>query len=224
MRDFLGNPLQSAFPQFDPGVLLLDDCDGTFAWVPTGTGGDDVHEYSTVAALHGAKGLRLKTRTTGAAANDNLTVTRKVAQPESKLLVMRVRVAVVDKTKLSSFWIGITERSAYYNYVYKFNWVVNAHQWEYWKGDGSWGAVGLGQCPEDDGVWIDMQLILDVGSKSYQAVVGNGQRVSMVGYGGQSLGATTRRQVDVAMGIITPVNSPGEVYVDLIYVGSHMDV
>jgi len=224
MRDFLGNPLQSAFPQFDPGVLLLDDCDGTFAWVPTGTGGDDVHEYATAAALHGARGLRLKNRTASAAASDYLTVTRKVNQPESKLLVMRVRVAAVDKTKLSSFWIGINERSAFFHYAYKLKWVVNAHWLYYWKSDGSWGAVAGAEFPEDDGVWIDLQLVLDVGKKSYHAVVANGYRVGMVGYAGQNLGVASGRQVDVSMGIVNAINSPGEVYVDLIYVGSHLDV
>ena len=105
MREFQARVPIGSNMMFARGVLLLDDCDGTLGWVASGTGGDDVHAFSTDYAFSGVNSLKLVTRTTGAAAGDTLTVARVVEYPESGLLVYRARVLFLNKARIDQLWV-----------------------------------------------------------------------------------------------------------------------
>lgn len=80
LRAFAFNQIPVLHP-----ALLYDDCDGTFNWVPSGDGADWVAQYDTGVPYVGTNGLLLRTRATGPAATDHVTVLKRLWLPPNHL-------------------------------------------------------------------------------------------------------------------------------------------
>lgn len=75
----------SRIPIIHP-CLFFDDCESTFIWRHFGEGTDHTAEHDPSAAHVQTNGILLKTRATGAAVNDKITIYRTLWLPPSQLL------------------------------------------------------------------------------------------------------------------------------------------
>jgi len=91
-------------PSLGP-VVLFDDIEDLFKWVEGGTGGDTVFEKIATVAYNGSACLHVKTRTTNAAANDNILATRSTFQRPGRRYRLDVlfRLEVLANCKMLTF-------------------------------------------------------------------------------------------------------------------------
>lgn len=224
MRDHLGNYQISSDLTFARGILLLDDCEGTFTWIVLGTGGDDVHAYATPAAFMGLNGLRMKTRVTAAAQNDYLDVHKFVGVPESGLLVYRTRLCFPNLTGQASVNMNVAFYNASREWRAMLSVVPATGAVSYYDSAGGMTAVaGLAGLLPAVG-WATMELVLDLNTMEYVEAAWDGNRVSLAGIGMYDLGVSTDRAVYVGISIIASAAPPAEIYADNIYVGEHRDL
>ena len=90
-------------------LIYYDDCEGTFMWSPGGTGGDDVHDFTTTNVLEGTESCEMKTRATGAAAADYLTLTRRLSPKGGDQVEMALAFYLMDDTAME--YIDFTLKS-----------------------------------------------------------------------------------------------------------------
>jgi len=223
-RDHLGQFMVSSALGFGRGILLLDDCEGTFNWTVSGTGGDDVHEFATAAAFMGLKGMRLKTRTTGAAANDYVAAARAVGHGEGGLLVIRARVASPDVSVVKNLVMQVTHCDGVNDYSANINIRMSAGTVAYL--DAAAAAVAMPDLAQTftDGAWFTIELVLDVLTHEYLECFCNGTRVDLAGAGVYDVGASTERGAIVSLSVIAVGAAPAEMYADNIYVGEYLDL
>lgn len=69
-------------------AIFWDDASGTFNYVTTGTGADYVAEYNTAAAHSGVEGIHLETRTTDPAADDYVSIVKRLWLPPTQLITL----------------------------------------------------------------------------------------------------------------------------------------
>lgn len=224
MRDHLGMFALSSDLKFAKGILLLDDCEGAFTWTPTGTGGDDVHEYAAAAAFTGDTGMRLKTRTTSAAAGDTLGVYKWLSYPESGLAVVRARLAsptiaapqsiemvisVCDGSNLYQAQIGYRPNTPDGYYINSAGAVVSIPQWAFGNHDLQFST---------------MELVIDTRALQYLTAHWNGTSISLAGLALEDMGAYASRGLQALLGVTTIAAAPAELYADNIYVGEYLEV
>jgi len=222
MRDFLPGFNVSSDMIFAKSVLLLDDCLGTFNWIATGTGGDDVHEYATGSAFMTAKGMHLKTRATGAAADDNLFVSRFMGWPASGLVVWRLRFALVDSTKVSAVQLNLFLRDGFQTFQAQVLYAPNTPQIYYLDDTGAPVAMGLLPWNPLNSQWVGMELVVDASAMQYLQVMANGIGQDLEGKALYNVGASAYRACDVQIGIVAIGASPAEVNFSEIYVGEFL--
>lgn len=223
-RDHLGQFTVGSNLGFARGVQLLEDCEGTCNWSVSGTGGDDVHAFATVAAFMGLNGLRLKTRVTGAAENDYVMLSRAIGLGESGLIVFRGRLALpaVTGVKYVSIGVGIADGDRLYA------------GWMSWTQVG--GAVlicgpagaGVASGVQATGLvgreWVTWELVIDGRAMEYEEVAFNGSRARDVGVALWDSGADAHRWVGLDLMVWADANAPAEMYVDNMYVGEFLDL
>ena len=224
MRDHLGNFVVSGDLGFARGVLLLEDCEGTFTWVVSGTGGDDVHGFATAAAFMGLNVMQLKTRKSGAAANDYLTVSKPMGFSESGLCVLRARVAVPVLAVVGDLTVAVLARNGTRRWQGELVVDPNTPKVEYINSGGTWTAVAaLAQTPVVFG-FVTIELALDLTAMQYLEGAWNGVRASLAGVSMYDVAADTSRGLTVAISVRAAGAAAAEIYVDSVYVGEFMDL
>jgi len=209
---------------FARGVLLLEDCEGTFTWVDSGTGGDDVHEFATAAAFMGLQGMRLKTRTTGAAANDYVMVSKPMGYPESGLCVARARIAVPALAAVGGFTLAVVARNGTRRWQGELVVSPNAPTVEYLNAAGAWTAVAaLAYAPVVFG-FVTLEVALDLRSMEYVEGAWNGARADLAGVSMYDAAADTARGLTLAVSVRAAGAAAAELYADNLYVGEFLDV
>lgn len=222
-RDHFPNIPIGAGMGFSKGVLLLEDCEGTFTWTVAGTGGDDVHAFATTAAWQGTYGMHLRTRTTLAAADDDLTVTKLMPMPESGLLVARLRIASPDPTAVKSVQIALLANAGANSYVGQLKFAPNTPTVEYVNAAGA--LVDLPTlatiCPAD--AFQVVELALDVLTMQYIYVLVNGVRVDLAAVPLWDIGAVAARYSYISILVEAIGAAPATLYADNIYVGEYLE-
>ena len=224
MRDHLGQNLIGSDLGFARGILLLDDCDGGFLWEITGAAGDAVHDVNGVAAFRGSGGLRLITRTAGAAIGDGMTISRRVSFSESGLLVYRLRICFPDVSRMGTVPLEVYVEIGGHEYLAALLWRPKTPDVRYMNDLGGFTAIPALAFGVSDGAWTMWEMVLDVAAFRYLSVSLGGVHVDMGGVGLLDAGATAPRQIGVWLGFETAVNAPATVYVDDVYVGEFVDV
>ena len=224
MRDHLGNFMVAGNLGFARGVLLLEDCEGTFTWGVSGTGGDDVHEFAAAAAFMGTKGMRLKTRTTGAAAADNLAVEKAFGFPESGLLVCRLRVCPVGVAAFDYIQILLDVSAGVTGYGGCVQLDVAAGKVYYQAAGGGFVEMAGLAAPVLEGAFMGVELAVDLLANRYLSCMVNGLRADLSGVGMVSGGAVAYRFARLGVTIATVGAAPCELYVDSAYVGEFLDL
>jgi len=224
MRDHLGNFMVAGNLGFARGVLLLEDCEGTFTWVVSGTGGDDVHAFATVAAFMGTNGMRLKTRTTGATAADNLAVEKAMSYPESGLLVARLRVCPVAVAPFDYIQVllDVSDGAAGHGACLQLD--VAAGKVYYQAAGGGFVEIVALAAPVYEGAFMTVELAVDLLTNQYLGCMVNGLRADLAGLAMVSAGAVAYRFARLGVTIATAGAAACEAYVDSVYVGEFLDL
>lgn len=209
---------------FARGVLLLDDCEGTFVWEVAGSGGDDVHDFAGVAAFHGANGMRLISRTTAAAIGDGVIVSRMLGFPESGLLVYRLRMCLPDVSAVANVSFTVDIFDGVDNYAAVLLWLPNTPLAMYMDATGGFTPIaGLG-AGAMDGAWFLFEMVLDVRAMAYERLAMNGVVIYMGGAGCAYQMPSALRGVEVRVGYLTSVAAAVPLYADNFYVGEFVDL
>jgi hypothetical protein len=218
-RDFLPGFNVAANMGFAKGVLLLEDFNSSLTWIITGTGGDDVHEVAAQAAFSGAYGLRLKTRTTSAAANDVVFATRFFSWPESGLVVLRGRFALVDSTKVSKVQVDLFLRDGSRLYEAQLLYQPNTPALSYLGSAGVPVPLASAVWSPLNDQWVQVEMIVDALSFEYVSVMANGVREVLPGVAIYDVAASSLRGADVRLSVVAIGAAPAEAYFDDLYVG-----
>jgi len=224
MRDNLGNPVWSGKPEFARGVLALDDCEGTFTYENSGTGGDDVHEYATAAAFTGLRGLRMKTRTTSAAADDTLACYKWIGMPESGLIVIRAKIALVAVAPVKSIGIDIRPNNGARQYLATLKSSPNTPKVEYRTTAGAFVEIATMAYNSLALAFIDYEIVIDCRTMTYLSVAWNGIRADLKTIPLENVGAVAARQAAFGIDLYAIGAAPAEVYLDNIYIGEYLDI
>jgi hypothetical protein len=218
---FQSRIVESSFG-FGRGILLLEDCEGYIQWSKSGTGGDDILTMSNVAAFRGSYGMRLKTRTTGAAAGDEIFASRCLGWPESGRLVYRARIRPVGDAAIASVGLQLAVGNGVRIHLAGLAYYPNTGEVKYVDDTGGWVAIAaLGQLILDI-EWVSVEIVLDVLTFAYVSVCCNGLRASLAGVGMYDSGASTRRYVNPGVQVLTAGAAPAEAYADDFYVGEFL--
>jgi len=222
-REFIAWAGLSDQAGFDPDVLLLDNCEGTFSWVATGTGGGDTHEFALQAALGGRYGLQLKTRVGGAMAGDWLVGTRVFGYPERGLLVARLRMAgyMLATVGQMGFELGAADGTR----LWQASLVVqpNVPSCSYLNALGGLTAIaGLGYSPGELS-WTTLELVIDLVTHRYVEAGWSGARVGLGGVALRDGGVDTSRWASLGARVETSGAAAAEVFFDNVYVGELRD-
>ncbi len=223
MRDYFGNLPIVAGMGFMRGIMLLDDCEGTFTWTVAGTGGDDVHEYAAAAAFQGTYGLHLKTRTTGAAADDNVTVTKLCGYPESGLLIARTRLATPDYTKCKSLQFGLLANAGTNSYRAQIKYSPNTPKVEYADAAGALVEMPTLATLIPAGAFSIAEIAMDLTTMTYLHVRWNGTKVDLSGIPLWDAGAATGRYSYVGLIVVAIGANAAELYADNLYVAELLE-
>lgn len=222
-RDHFPNIPIGAGMGFARGVMLLDDCEGTNTWIAGGTGGDDVHLFATAAAFQGTYGLRLKTRTTDAAAADSLSVRKILSYPESGLFVHRFRFCTPDVTKIADLMLVpyIYDGTDIWSPVIWYTFATGVVEYQNSAG----AAVALTALAHTipNLCWSIIELVLDLKAKQYVSLMINGLRADLSGLGLQDTGDDAARDISLGIAISAVGADPAEMYLDNIYAGEYLE-
>lgn len=210
---------------FTRGIALLDDCEGTCSWIGDGTGADWVVDNATAASWLGTKGLRLKSRTVGAAEGDTVEAVRMVGGVESGLLVWRGRWASPDLSAVKYLYFSVFDDDGTDYYLAHIQYDVSGGVVEYF--DRSNQFVGMGIVPGviGDGQWGMFEMVVDVAGDEWVSMRMFGQQGEI---GGEALSVTegggTFRALRFRLYVVGAGAAPAEVYFDQIYIGEHIDL
>ena len=223
-RDHVGLYPVSSQMGFSRGVLLLDDCEGSFNWNATGTGSDFAASYETGAAFMGTKGISMATKTTTPAANDNCQIERNMPYPESDLMTMRMRccLPVVSVVKYVHFNV--------YPYDGAFQWQAEM----LWVPvDGTvWMSIPDNQSIELPGVfwevvaggWVTMEFTVNLKDHKWITGMFNGIRADLSAYGINDLSANTKRYMRISIKVVAIGAAVTTMYCDFVYAGEYVEL
>lgn len=222
-RDHFPNIPIGAGMGFARGVMLLDDCEGTFSWYPYGTGGDDVHTYATAAAFTGTYGIQLKTRTTNAAADDVTAIQKFFGHPESGLLVARAKIATPSQAAIKSINFLLIHANGIRAYTAQLKFTPATPKIEYTDAAGNLVAIPTLARGQGDYQFITWELVIDCRTHQYLSAMVNGARADLTGINVWNTGAITEHYAGLALAVIAIGAAPAEIYVDNIYVGEYLE-
>ncbi len=209
---------------FSRGVLLLDDCEGTFNWNATGTGSDFAASYETGAAFMGTKGISLATKTTTPAENDSCQIERNMPYPESDLLTMRMRCNVPDVSDVKYVHFNVYTLDGIRQYQAEMLWVP--------VGGTVWISIPDNQSVElpgvywevIDGGWVTMEFTVNLKDHVWISGMFNGIRGDLSAYGMNALSANTKRYVRISIKVVALVSAVATIYCDFVYAGEYVEL
>lgn len=223
-RDFLGQFNVSSDLQYTPGIMMLEDCEGSDMWYPAGTAPDYTVTFETAHCLFGTQGLSLKTRATGPAEDDYCSATRWLSYPESKLLILRGRVMLPTQVlvKYAEMYIGYFKPGVFG--LCGIRWDVAGKLVRVWTTGGAWTTItGMGFGAMDNS-WLDFEIGMDMKANEYKYVMFNGIRAVPTVLPVTGENPSDYRVVYIELQIFAAAAQQTEVVFDSIYVGSYLNV
>jgi len=191
-----------------------------------GSAGTDDYDLTAEeeAAYFGSYGYKLVTRLTTPAYADLVTATRKVAFPETDLLVYRLFFCLEDVSETLAFWIRADFNDGSNAYAAALKWLPNNKQLQYLDENGDYQTIsGYGQTGVD-GSWINIEMVLSLTTHEYISCTFNGIKTSLIGISFQDEGAVSNLYHDFQIGQLANGANQSVVYVDSIYIGEFLNI
>lgn len=200
-------------PNLGP-VLLFDDMESLFKWTEAGTMGDSVFEKIATVAFNGSASLHMKTRTTGAAENDEISGYRMAFMRPGKRyrLECLFRPDAVAQSKYVYFEPKIWDGTNYH--LLRVRWDEAGAKWQYTDAVPSWQDIPGGAQDLLADQFGRLLLEWDQEKKEYIRLISGGLEVDMSGlsYASSASGAAQALRLDI--GMTAGATPPGEVYFD----------
>ena len=209
---------------FSRGVVLLDDCEGTFNWTATGTGSDFAASYETDAAFMGTKGMKLVTKTTTPADGDYVQVRRYMPYPEADLMTMRMRVALEQVSDCEYVYFIVYPYDGVNQYQASILWAPNAGAVWIRESGGGYIEIPGSVWAVVDGAWVTMEMTLNLADFKYVSAMFNGVRGDMSAFSMDPLGANTNRYMRFEIKIVAIGPAITTVFFDFIYAGEYIEL
>jgi len=224
MPDHLSQNLIGSDLGFARGILLLDDCQGTFNWTVVATGGDDLHDYHSSAAFRGTNGMRLRTRATAPDVADFVDVRRYLGYPESGRAVLRVKTCLPDVSVVDYINWGLDVQNGADRYTCAVLLYPNTPDLVYQNFDGMPESVPELALPIQDRSWLTFEMAVDFAGLAWIEIALGGIRVDLGGAGIFRQGGDGTRTLMATIGVGTIGAATCTLYADDIYVGEIVDL
>ena len=223
-RDFVGRFNVSSDLSFARGVLLLEDCEGTFTWRTSGTGVGWASTFETAAAFFGTKGMQVLTRI-GTPAEDDISVaTRGLPAPVQEVMTLRWRMSAPDVSVVKRMLVEMVFRDGAKEWRGGIEYRPNEPVWNYRNSAGGVTAITGAVNSISDADWVQGEFTLDLKAHQYTEARLQGRIHPMVGVAMQEVGASTDRMAHVQVTVYAAGAVQAIAYFDNIYVGEFQDV
>lgn len=206
---------------YDHRICLVDDCTGTFDYSVSGTGGDDVHTYAANTAWYGAAGAVIKTRVTGAADGDQITIEKSVSPPIGDKLVFKIRITSDDVSAIDHAKLWIKYYDGAKQYAFQLRWRPNTPDWSYYNSAAGQTALTIGTGTPLDYEWFNVELQMDLSTHQYIKAVINGQEQDLTEIDCYEVGAATNRMLNFSIYLEANAGAPADLQFDMLYLGEY---
>lgn len=223
-RDFLPAGVMASNLGFGRDVLLLDDFEGTFAWVVSGTGGDAWVGNNVQAAFEGVYGVMMRSRLTGPQAGDVVYISRKTGFSESGLIVFRAMLCLYDVSTSAVLQLSMDMDDGATLRQCALRLAPNTPSMSYRNSAGTYTAIAALAFPVRDGQWFVMELVVDARTGEYVLARFDGVEADLSGVAVYDAGASTGRGVTFWLQVSTAAAAATIAYVDNVYAGECLDL
>jgi len=204
--------------------MLLDDCEGVSNWTITGTDAAVAGTMDAAAAFMGTKGFLLFSGDTDAAADDYALAVQNIQRPTSGLLVYRAKCRVPSMAAIYSIAFGVREYDGSRQYGGGIEYVPGTPACSYTDATGSGVAMADLAFALDDGVWFDLELVLDCLKHEYVSFQLAHVKVDLSGVGYQDVGASASLKCQLRLYEQIAGAAAASVHWDAIYAGEFLEV
>lgn len=210
---------------FTRGILLLDSCEGTLAWVISGTGGDYAGAYAAVAAWIGTNGLSLQTKTTTPAENDIVRAVRTLEWVESGLVALRLWFACPDISAVKKVMFRVEQDDGTDLYQADVEYLPGTQKVQYLTVGEAMIETTIDPGAVADGQWSMAELVVDMTLHNWVSLRMFGQRVDLAGVPiWLNAGNGSIKGMIINIDVIADGSDVAAAYFDQIYVGEHVDL
>lgn len=205
--------VQGSVPNLGP-VLLFDDIEDLLKWVEAGTGGDSVFEKIATVAYNGSACLHMKSRTTNAAEDDEISGYRDTIMRPGKRYRMEClfRPDASAQSKLVFFRALLYDGTNSHNAQVRWD-EVNT-KWQYLNSVAGWTDVPGGSQDLVADQFHRFLLEWDLSSGKYIRFVCDGLEVDLSGVSFYVTADASATIMRLDVGMFAGAAPPGELYFD----------
>ncbi len=213
-----GSPLGSGMV-FAKGIILMEDFEGTWQWLESGTGGDDVHTNGQAGSYHGTKGMTLRTRAASAAEDDIVTITNNIVYPRGDFVLVRMKLGLPNLSTVKRVVVGLLWENGAQGYKSGIYWEPNVPAGGYHNSAGAYVAeAGFGHGCED-GQWTLLEFGVDLSLAQYIRANLGGVEFDMAGIDVENTAAETTRRLQVQVSVVAAGAAQASLWGDDLYIG-----
>ncbi len=205
--------------QYKREVMFLDDFEQIIPYMITGTGSDFAAAIDASAVYMGTRGLLMATKTTTPAANDYVSISKRICFGLSGRVVIRVRIGIVTFAQLKDFQIFISYCAATTGFKGGLKYVAGTPNLMYYNSSGAWTAIAASAYDFEDNAWMIIEFPIDMGSAKYMPMTFAGHDFDFSTAYMNNEGAVNKRQMTIEF-IATAVGANvAYLRLDSLYVG-----
>jgi len=160
-------PRHTTPPPSWPQVWWDDHIESGDHWTFSFGEGDCVHAPSADAVHSGTYGLKLKTRVTGAANDDQVVVHQHFLMPTQDYLTLSLWYRLPSKTPSSALTVQLTIASTGHLYAANLLHATQLNKWQYFNSTGAYSDVPAGGYTWPANTWVPLLLRLRVSTQRY---------------------------------------------------------
>jgi len=224
MRDHLGVFNVSSDLKFAKGILLLDDCEGTFTWSFTGTDANAAASFAAAAAFMGTNGMLATTGDDSPAEDDTLQIVKYVEVPESGLVVFRVKFGLPDVSIVKGVNVLINIHRDSKVYAAGLLYLPDTPGGYYLGDDGGYHEVAAWANAVPDHAWQMAEIVVDINDLKYISGLLNGVPADLSAMAVYDGGVSAGRFMTIGLNVTAAGAAAAIVYFDNIYVGEFLHI
>jgi len=210
--------------QFKREVMFMDDFEQTIPYTITGTGADFAAAIETGSVYIGTKGMLMSTKLTTPAADDYVSLAKKICFGLSGRVVIRVRIGIVTIAHLKDFQVFISYCATTTGFKGGLKYDATVPDLKYYNSTGGWtGIAGTAYNFEDD-AWITMEFQIDMGTARYLPVTFGGHLFDFAGPYMKNMGAVNKRQMTIEFIATAAGANKAYLRLDSLYVGELINI
>lgn len=213
-QEYIRNSLNFGGIDKGSGVLLFDDCETTLNWSKSGTGGDDVCEISDTKSHFQSKSLHIKTRTTDAADNDYIKITKMCPISKTGIVTARCFINFPDISNVEKFIFNFTFGNTINRYEANFSYRPNVPDFNYYNAAGTETDINELKFNAIDNAWLLFEASFDILNNVYNSVSINNIKKELTDIPLYDKGAYALFYASFSFWLYATAEAPAEAYID----------